>query len=58
LDGSSGSLLPLELPICYCIYFKANKYGDDDIVWLVSVAYILVSGTLHIVYCIVVLYML
>jgi len=27
-----GSLPPLVLglPICYCIYFKANKYDDDD----------------------------
>jgi len=27
--GFSGSLLPLVLRICYCIYFKANKYDDD-----------------------------
>ena len=29
--GFSGSLPPQVLPICYCIYFKANKYDD---IWL------------------------
>jgi len=29
--GFSGSLPPEVLPICYCIYFKANKYDD---IWL------------------------
>jgi len=28
-DGFSVSLPPLVLSICYCIYFKANKYHDD-----------------------------
>ena len=25
----SGSLPPLLLPVCYCIYFYANKYDDE-----------------------------
>jgi len=28
-NGFSGSLPPLFLPICHCI-FKANKYDDDN----------------------------
>jgi len=27
------SLPPLVLAICYCTYFKADEYDDDDAVW-------------------------
>jgi len=30
--GFSGSLPPLALFVCDCIYFKANKYDDNDCV--------------------------